>query len=77
MNSRIEIDPAVHFAKPCIAGTRIPVEAVMELIEAGTSFVQIRQDHYPDLSVEDIQACIRFARDVMAAEEIHVSAAKP
>ena len=52
MEPRITIDPGVHFAKPCVAGTRIPVEAVIELVEAGLSFDQIRKDYYPDLTEE-------------------------
>ncbi len=73
MDPRIVIDPGVHFAKPCVAGTRIPVEAIIELIEAGLSFDQIRKDYYPDLTEEDLKACVRFARNVLAAEEIHLS----
>ena len=30
---RIVVDPTIHFGKPCIAGTRIPVEDVLELIQ--------------------------------------------
>ncbi len=73
MEPRITIDPGVHFAKPCVTGTRIPVEAVIELVEAGLSFDQIRKDYYPDLTEEDLKACVRFVRKVLAAEEIHLS----
>jgi len=75
MESRIAIDPEVHFGKPCVAGTRITVESVMELLESGMSLEQIRKDYYPELGPEDLKACIRFARDVLAAEEIHLEKA--
>lgn len=77
MDTRIEINPAVHFSKPCVAGTRIPVEAVMERVETGIGFDEIRRDYYPDATVDDLRACVRFARNVLAAEEIHVAIAKP
>jgi len=45
----------------------------MELLEAGLSLEQVQRDHYPELSADDLRACVRFARSVLAAEEIHVS----
>ncbi len=62
----------VHFGKLCIAGTRITVQSVLELIEEGLSFSQIAQDYYPQLAQEDIQACIHYAVALIAAEEIHL-----
>lgn len=73
MRERIEVDPNVHFGKPCIAGTRIPVQSVLELVEQGLPFEEIINDYYPDLEIEDIRACVRFAIDVTQAEEIHVA----
>lgn len=73
MDARIEINPNVHFGKPCVAGTRIPVEAVMELIEEGLSFADIIKDYYPDLTPDDLRACVRFARNLLASEEIKIA----
>ena len=75
MEPRIAIDPTVHFGKPCVAGTRITVESVIEVIEAGLSFEQIRKDYFPDLTDEDLKACLRFARNVLLAEEINLKQA--
>jgi len=75
MEPRIAVDPEVHFGKPCVAGTRITVESVIESIEAGLSFEQIRRDYHPDLTDDDLKACLRFARNVMGAEEIHLKQA--
>ncbi len=75
MEPRIAVDPAVHFGKPCVAGTRITVESVIESIEAGLSFEQIRRDYHPDLTDDDLKACLRFVRNVMGAEEIHLKQA--
>jgi uncharacterized protein (DUF433 family) len=56
MMVRITVNPQVHFGKPCVAGTRIPVQNVLELLNEGLSFDEIIQDYYPDLAVEDIYA---------------------
>lgn len=69
----IQVDPNVHFGKPCVAGTRITVQSVLELVEQGLTFEEIISEYYPDLEVEDIRACIRFAIDVTQAEEIHLA----
>jgi len=61
---RIVIDPKVHFGKPCIAGTRIPVEDVLELIQENIPFTEIIGKYYPDLEIEDINACVKYAIDL-------------
>jgi uncharacterized protein (DUF433 family) len=75
MQDRITIDPEIHFGKPCVAGTRIPVQSVLELIREGLGFDQITQDYYPDLQAADIRACVQYAMDVLAAEDIHLATA--
>jgi uncharacterized protein (DUF433 family) len=72
--SRIVIDPQVHFGKPCIKGTRITVEAVLELVQEGLPFAQIVERYFPDLSVEDVKACAAYATRLVRAEEVHLSA---
>ena len=74
MKKRITIHPNIHFGKPCIAGTRITVENVLELIREGFSFSQIRRDYYPDLETEDIKACIQYALDIVSVEKIQFAA---
>jgi len=64
---RIVVDQEVHFGKPCVAGTRITVQNVLELLNEGLTFDEIIQDYYPDLSVTDIQACIQYAISIVAA----------
>ncbi len=73
MKERIEVNPNIHFGKPCIAGTRITVQRVLELVREGLSFAAIIKDYYSELKIEDIQACLEYAIDVVAAEEIHIS----
>ncbi|OGC00407.1 antitoxin [candidate division KSB1 bacterium RBG_16_48_16] len=73
MKERISVNPNIHFGKPCVAGTRITVQNVLELIREGVSFEEIIQDYYPDLEAKDIQACIQYAIDILAAEDVHIS----
>ncbi len=71
---RITVDSQVHFGKPCIVGTRITVQNVLELLDEGLSFEEIIQDYYADLTVQDIRACIRYAIALVASEDIHLAA---
>jgi uncharacterized protein (DUF433 family) len=58
-----------------VAGTRIPVQNVLELVREGLSFTDIIRDYYPDLQPEDIRACIQYAIDVVAVADIHAAPA--
>jgi uncharacterized protein (DUF433 family) len=62
--NRIAIQPDVHFGKPCIKGTRITVENVLDLVEQGIPFPKIIKDYYPDLDADDIRACIHYASKI-------------
>ncbi|MEW6067299.1 MAG: DUF433 domain-containing protein [Nitrospirota bacterium] len=72
---RIVIDPEIHFGKPCIAGTRIPVENVLELVQENIPFSEIVEKYYPDIEIEDVKACVRYATYLVCSEEIHVETA--
>lgn len=73
MKERIAVNPTIHFGKPCVAGTRIPVQSVLELVREGVGFDEIIRDYYPDLETDDIRACIQYAIDVLAAEDIRLA----
>ena len=70
MHERIAVSPQIHFGKPCVAGTRITVQSVLELVREGMPAAEIRQDYYPDLSADDIRACVQYAIDLIALEDI-------
>ena len=74
MPEHIEVNPNVHFSKPCVAGTRIPVADVLELVSEGLPFDQIIRDFYPDLTKQDIRACVRYAIEVLGVEDLHLAA---
>jgi uncharacterized protein (DUF433 family) len=73
MIDRIIIDSEIHFGKPCIAGTRITVQSVLELLNEGLSFKEITQYYYPELEDEDIRASIQYAIALVASEDIHLA----
>ena len=58
MFERISVDPEICGGKPCIKGTRIAVFMILELIEAEIGFDKIIEEYYPDITKEDIKACV-------------------
>ena len=72
MRNRIVVNPQIHFGKPCIKGTRITVQKVLELLNEGFTFNTVVTDYYPDLSIDDVKACLQYAISLVAAEEIHL-----
>ena len=59
---RITIESDKRGGKPCIRGLRITVYDVLEYLASGMSEAEILKD-FPDLTREDIQACLAFAAD--------------
>lgn len=64
MNYRdiITIEPGKRGGKPCIRGMRMTVYDVLEYLASGMTPQQILDD-FPDLTAEDIQACLAYAAD--------------
>ena len=58
----ITIEPGKRGGKPCIRGMRITVYDVLEYLASGMSEDEILSD-FPDLTREDIRACLGFAAD--------------
>lgn len=58
----ITITPDKRSGKPCIRGTRMTVTDVLEYLAGGMSPEEIVAE-FPDLTVEDIRACLAFAAD--------------
>jgi uncharacterized protein (DUF433 family) len=71
---RIVLDPEVMLGKPVLRGTRITVEHVVGLMAEGWTEAQILANH-PALTRADIQACLAYARDLVASERVFPSAA--
>ena len=58
----ITIEPGKRSGQPCIRGLRMTVRDVLEYLAAGMSVEDILAD-FPDLTEEDIRACLAFAAD--------------
>jgi uncharacterized protein (DUF433 family) len=61
---RITVDSALCNGKPTIRGKRITVQTVLEFLSAGDTKQEILKQ-YPSLVSEDIDACLKFAADLM------------
>ena len=58
----ITIEPGKRSGKPTIRGTRMTVTDVLEYLAGGMSEEEILAD-FPDLTQEDIKACLAFAAE--------------
>jgi uncharacterized protein (DUF433 family) len=63
---RVVVDPEVMVGKPVVRGTRIPVERVLKHLEEND-----RADifaAFPELTDEDVRACLAYARALLERE---------
>jgi uncharacterized protein (DUF433 family) len=58
--NRITVNPAVCHGKPTVRNTRYTVESILEYLAGGDSIEDLLTE-FPDLSKEDVQACIAYA----------------
>lgn len=58
----ITIEPGKRSGKPCIRGMRITVQDVLEYLAGGMTEDEILSD-FPELTRDDIRACLAFAAD--------------
>ena len=58
----ITIEPGKRSGQPCIRGLRMTVTDVLEYLASGMTEAEILDD-FPDLTREDIRACLAFAAD--------------
>lgn len=59
----ITIEPGKRSGKPCIRGMRITVQDVLEYMASGMTHAEILDD-FPELTEEDLRACLAFAADL-------------
>lgn len=60
--NRIVLDPAIRFGKPTVRGTRITVGDVLSYLAADMTEGDILDD-FPQLTHDDIRACLAFAAE--------------
>ncbi len=70
---RITVNPDIFGGKPIIRGRRLAVEHILGMLAAGDAPETICSG-YGWLEVEDIQACLLYARKVIGRERVEVAA---
>lgn len=73
---RIVTDPRILVGKPVIRGTRVPVELVLAHLAENPDLDDLFAA-YPRLKVEDVQACLAYARRLVEAKRPPVAARPP
>ena len=58
----ITLEPDKRSGKPCIRGTRMTVTDVLEYLAGGMTHQELLAE-FPDLTEEDIRACLAFAAE--------------
>lgn len=58
----ISIEPGKRGGKACVRGLRITVYEVLELLAKGMSYAELLSE-FPDLTEQDIFACLAYAAD--------------
>jgi uncharacterized protein (DUF433 family) len=65
----IVADPQILGGKPCVRGTRLSVEFLLELAASGATREQILAQ-YPQLTPEGLAAAFRYAAEALRGEHI-------
>lgn len=66
---RIVTDPDILVGKPAIRGTRIAVEHILEQLADNPNMTELFEV-FPDLTMEDVQACLAYAQALAAGEPV-------
>ena len=62
LQNRITVESGKRSGKPCVRGMRITVSDVLDYLASGMTEAEIMAD-FPDLTTEDIRACLAFAAE--------------
>ena len=69
---RISVNPNICHGQPCIKGHRIMVWQILDLLAGGLRPEEIiGKAYFPQITLEDIYACITYANQLVKNEEIH------
>jgi uncharacterized protein (DUF433 family) len=71
---RISVDPTVCHGKPVVKGTRVMVWQIIGFLAAGDSVEEVLKE-YPQLSPEDVRACLAFAAETTKERVLPVNIA--
>ena len=71
--TRICIDPKICHGRPCIKGTRIWVSLILDFLASGQTIEEILEE-YPQLTREDIMACIAYGAEAVRERFVSLAA---
>ena len=66
---RISVNSDIMVGKPCIKGTRITVELILQKLSQGYSYEDLLEA-YPKLTVDDIQEVFKYTYAILTNESI-------
>jgi len=69
---RISIDPSICSGRPCIRGHRIWVSLILDLLASGMTVDEVLGE-YPQLTPEDVQACLAYASEMTRERTVHIA----
>jgi uncharacterized protein (DUF433 family) len=69
---RISSDPNVCGGRLCVRGHRIWVSLILDYLAAGTTEAEILRE-YPQLTSDDIKACIAYGSELARERTVHVA----
>ena len=74
--ARIVADPRILLGKPVVRGTRIAVEHVLGQLAANPDTEELFAA-YPDLTIEDVKACLAYAQALVQGEDVAPAPRRP
>jgi len=66
--NRIVINAKICAGKPCIRGTRLSVDFILELLASGWNYEKIQEEY--KIEKDDILAVLQYAHQIISEEEI-------
>jgi uncharacterized protein (DUF433 family) len=73
---RISVNPNVCFGKPCIRGHRIWVSLILDQLASGMTVEQVLEQ-YPQLSRDDVLACVAYGAEMSRERFVEVPFERP
>ena len=64
--SVVKIDPELMSGAPCFAGTRVPIQNLMDYLEGGDSIDEFLED-FPTVSRQQVISCLEEAKESVLA----------
>src|SRR5438094_3993116 len=71
MSSVVKIDPEIMSGAPCFAGTRVPIQNLIDYLEGGDSIDEFLQD-FPSVAREQVISFLEEAKESLLARRVNI-----